>query len=94
LLPSLAVSEVKMSFGFGVSDFVLLLQFASSTVEGARRACGEHNEITRELSTLYTVLDHLESEISNPTSVLGSAEQTRRTELKAMSEAVSVTFDA
>jgi hypothetical protein len=80
-LLSLAVSDAKMSFGFGVSDFILLFQLAWTTVEGARKAVGEHDELTKEIYSLYTVLGHLHAEMSNPESVINLSGRNRCREL-------------
>jgi hypothetical protein len=59
-----------MSFGFSVGDFVLLTQLAWSTVQNARRACGAHDELTREVTSLHRVLQRLETEALKPESLL------------------------
>jgi hypothetical protein len=70
-----------MSFGYSVSDIIGLVQLAWTAVEGARRACGEYDDLTRELSSLHSVLNHLHFELSNPESLVNSAEDVRRAEL-------------
>lgn len=59
-----------MSFGYAGGDFVLITQLAWATVQNARRACGAHDELTREVSNLHIVLQRLEHEVSNPESLL------------------------
>lgn len=71
-----------MSFGFGISDVVTLVQLAYDTFEGAKRACGEHDEFTHEMASLVTVLNHVRSEISDPDSALSMARDHRRKELR------------
>jgi hypothetical protein len=68
LLPNL-----KMSFGFSPSDFVLVTQLAYSTVQDARRACGAHSTLAREVNSLHVVLVRLRSEVSRPESILSGA---------------------
>jgi hypothetical protein len=70
-----------MSFGFGISDIALLIQLAWSTFDGAKRACGEHDDLTKEVLSLHSILNHLHSEVRNPDSLINLAEENRRTEL-------------
>lgn len=70
-----------MSFGFGVSDFILLFQLAWTTVEGAKAAVGEHDDLTKEIYSLYTVLDHLQEVVSDPESVINQSGDNRCREL-------------
>jgi len=71
-----------MSFGFSLSDGLMLIQLVWSTYDGAKRACSEHGELTREIHSLCTVLDHLKSEDANPDSLIHQAKGSRRRELK------------
>jgi hypothetical protein len=71
-----------MSFGFSVADGFTLIQLAWSTYDGAKRACNEHGDLTREMYSLYTVLDHLQSEVANPDSLIHQAKGNRRKELE------------
>jgi len=71
-----------MSFGFGISDVITLVELAYATFDGAKRACGEHDELTQEMSSLVTVLDHVQSEISDPDSPINMARGHRRKELE------------
>lgn len=57
-----------MSFGFSAGDIVLFVQLAWKTVQNARKACGEYDELTREVSSLYVVIERLEKEASKPES--------------------------
>ena len=52
-----------MSFGYSVGDAVLITQLAWKTVQNARKACGEHDELTREVLSLHVVLSRLEQEV-------------------------------
>ena len=58
-----------MSFGYSVGDFVLLTQLAWRSLQNARRACGEHDELAREASSLHVILQRLEIEVSKPHSI-------------------------
>ena len=71
-----------MSFGFSVADGFTLIQLAWSTYDGAKRACNEHDDLTREMYSLCTVLDHLQSEVANPDSLIHQAKGNRRQELE------------
>jgi hypothetical protein len=70
-----------MSFGFGISDIALLIQLAWSTFDGAKRACGEHDDLTKEVLSLHSILNHLRSEVRNPKSLINLAAENRRMEL-------------
>jgi len=70
-----------MSFGFSVGDGILLVQLAWSTLQGARKACGEHDELTREVASLHTVLRRLQKELANPNSLLNRADDDRKQEI-------------
>src|SRR6266487_3676246 len=71
-----------MSFGYSVGDFVLLTQLAWKVVDGARKACGEHDELTREVLSLHTILQRLREEIANPESVVNRSNDERTLELR------------
>lgn len=70
-----------MSFGYSVGDAILLTQLAWRTVQDTRQACGEHDELTREVSSLHKVLERLQRELANPESPLNHADDSRRKEL-------------
>ena len=55
-----------MSFGSSISDIALLIQLAYKTTQGARAACGEYDELTRETSSLHIVLNRLHAEVTKP----------------------------
>ncbi|CAF9921396.1 MAG: hypothetical protein ALECFALPRED_001778 [Alectoria fallacina] len=59
-----------MSFGYSVGDAVLITQLAWKTVQNARKACGEHDELTREVLSLHVVLSRLEQEVEKRGSTL------------------------
>jgi hypothetical protein len=72
---------IVMSFGYSVGDGLLLVQLAWSTIQGARRACGEYDELTVEVSSLHRVLQRLQQELTNPDSPVNRADDDRRQEL-------------
>lgn len=53
-----------MSFGWSGSDVFLLAQLARDAVQSARKACGEHAELTRETVRLHAVLQRLAREVA------------------------------
>ena len=55
-----------MSFGYSIGDAVLLTQLAWKTVQNARKACGEHDELTQEVLSLHVVLRRLEHGVGKP----------------------------
>jgi hypothetical protein len=71
-----------MSFGFGISDVMNLAQLAYAAFDGAKRACGEHHELTQEFRSLVTVFNDDQSEISDPDYPINMARGHRRKELK------------
>lgn len=52
-----------MSFGYSVSDAILLTQLAWKTVANTHKACGEYDELTEQVSGLHVVLKRLEKEV-------------------------------
>lgn len=73
-----------MSFGFSFGDFVLLVQLAFRTVDNARKACGEHNELTHETSRLHAVLQRVQQEASKPESPTNRPGDSYREELASI----------
>ena len=71
-----------MSFGYSVSDAVLLTQLAWKIVQNTRKACGEHDELTQEALGLHMVLRRLEQEISKPESPLNRSGDTYKEEIE------------
>lgn len=71
-----------MSFGFSVGDVVLFAQLALKTVQNARKACGEHDELTREVSSLHIVIERLEKEASKPESPINRPDDNCKKELR------------
>jgi hypothetical protein len=75
--------ETQQSFlsDFSIADGFTLVQLAWSTYEGAKKACGEHGDLTKELSTLCDVLRILQAEEENPDSLIHRARGNHRKEL-------------
>lgn len=70
-----------MSSGYCVDDVLALIQLSWSAVEGARRGCGKHDDLTKEVSSLYDILAHVYSEMSTAGSSIGRARRSLRDEL-------------
>jgi len=83
-----------MSFGYSIGDGIALVQLAWNTVQGIRRACGEHNELAREVSSLHRALRRLNRELSNPDSILNRAGDERREELDELGSGCEQVLDA
>jgi hypothetical protein len=64
------IVQIKMSFAFKISDLGLVTKLAYSTVQNARRACGAHSALAREVNSLHVVLTRLVAEVVKPESVL------------------------
>lgn len=71
-----------MSFGYSISDVISLAQSAWNVVQNSRKACGEHDELTREVSSLHVVLKRLEHEVAKPESPLNKPGDTYLEEFK------------
>lgn len=73
-----------MSFGYSIGDAILLSQLAWTVVQNSRRACGEHDELTREVLNLHVVLQRLEHEIAKPESPINRPGSTCKEELEVI----------
>lgn len=58
--------RIAMSFGWSISDIALLVRLAYKTSQGARAACGQYDDLTRETSNLHVILNRLNVEASKP----------------------------
>ena len=74
-----------MSFGSSISDIALLVQLAYKTTQGARTACGEYDELTRETSSLHIVLSRLQVEVTKPEGSINRRGGTYGQELRSIS---------
>lgn len=57
-----------MSFGYSISDVLSLGHLAWNVVQNSRKACGEHDSLTREVSALDVVIRRLGQEAKKPES--------------------------
>ena len=73
-----------MSFGFSASDAVLYGELVWKTLQNSRKACGEHDELTREVSSLHVVIRRLEKEASKPESPINRPGDRCKEELQAI----------
>ena len=73
-----------MSFGYSVGDAVLLTRLAWKIVQNSRKACGEHDELTKEVLSLHIVLQRLEHEYSKADSPLNRSSDTYNEELQVI----------
>lgn len=75
-----------MSFGYAVGDVIAVTQLAWNTVQNARKACGEHDELSREVLSLHVVLRRLEQEVEKPENPINDVESgdTHREELRVI----------
>lgn len=73
-----------MSFGYSAGDAILLTQLAWKTVQNARKACGEHDELTREVLGLHVVIRRLEEETRRPTCPISNSHHTYEEELEVL----------
>ena len=70
-----------MSFGFSIGDVTLLRHLAWKTVQATAKACGEHDERTKEISNLHVVVRRLEQEIEKRDSPINRRPEDTRDEL-------------
>ena len=61
-----------------MSDVALLVRLAYKTTQGARAACGQYDELTRETSSLHIVLNRLQTEVAKPESSINRQPSYRR----------------
>jgi len=73
-----------MSFGFSIGDFISLTQLASRVVRDSRKACGAHDELTHEVSSLHLVLQRLKKETRKPKSPLNRPGNSCQDELQSI----------
>jgi hypothetical protein len=71
-----------MSFGYAVGDVIAVTQLAWRTVQNARKACGEHDKLTREVSSLHLVLRRVQHEASKLDSIFQRASDDTTKELQ------------
>ena len=75
-----------MSFGCSISDVVGLGQLALKVVQSSRKACGEYDELTREVTALHAVLQRLGAEISRPQSPINRPGDSSGKELQVIAK--------
>jgi hypothetical protein len=81
-----------MSFGYSVGDFIAIGQLIWSVYKACKGAPGEFQELSRELSTLYTILHELEDDAKTPTSLLNRHGPGRKLELDTLIGNLSTTL--
>jgi hypothetical protein len=67
-----------MSFGYSVGDFIAIGQLTWLVYKACKGACSEFQELSRELSTLHTILHELDIGIGGEGEREGSGEGRRR----------------
>ncbi len=73
-----------MSFGCSISDVITLIQLVRNTVRNSQKACGEHDEVTREVSGLHIVLKRLQREVAKPESPVNKPGDSFREEIEVI----------
>lgn len=71
-----------MSFGYGIGDIIAVSQLAWKAVQNTREACGQHDELTRDVASLHSVLDRLKAEAIKPESLLQEIQDIEKQELE------------
>ncbi|KAL8823635.1 MAG: hypothetical protein Q9191_005682 [Dirinaria sp. TL-2023a] len=73
-----------MSFGFSISDAIVLTQIALRTVQNSRNACGAHDALTHETSGLLLVLRRLKDETAKAESPINRPADSCQEELQSL----------
>lgn len=73
-----------MSIPLGLGGLLPLTQLAWRTVQNARKACGEHDELTQDLKAQHDVLLRLENEVSKAKSPINQRGEKYREELEVL----------
>ena len=83
---SLTTNSQTMSFGFSPGDVVVITQLAFNVVQNARKACGAHDGLTREVSCLHVALHRLQNEASKSQLLLNCIGDDWKDELATLIE--------
>lgn len=78
-----------MSFGFGVGDFFAVGELTWKVFRACKSAPGEFQELSRELSSLHTILLELQDEAKSPNSLLRRRGSKRKPELDLLIQNIS-----
>ncbi|KAF8863412.1 hypothetical protein BDZ45DRAFT_573728, partial [Acephala macrosclerotiorum] len=70
-----------MSFGYGIGDIITVTTLALKAVQNTRQACGQYDELTREVTSLHIVLSRLQHEAETPSSLLLQLSNNEKQEL-------------
>lgn len=71
----------RMSFGYGIGDIITVTTLALKAVQNTRQACGQYDELTREVTSLHIVLSRLRHESETPLSLLLQLSDNEKLEL-------------
>lgn len=70
-----------MALPVSIGHVIAVTSLAWKTIQGARKACGEYDDLTREIENNYSVLRRLNRELDDPDSLLNKADQESKKEL-------------
>jgi len=73
-----------MSFGYEVGDIILVTQLAWRCVQNTRDACGEHDELTRAVGGLHSVLCQFQLSIHDQESLNDPATDDQNDDVKLL----------
>ncbi|KAF8861852.1 hypothetical protein BDZ45DRAFT_618093, partial [Acephala macrosclerotiorum] len=76
--------------GYGIGDIIAVSTLVWTVYKACKGAPGEFQELSRELSTLHTILRELEDEAGAPTSLLNRRGSGRKAELDDILRNLSV----
>lgn len=73
-----------MALPVSIGDVLAVTNLAWKTFQGARKACGDYDDLTREIQSLYSVLRRLDRELDNPESLLNPADGDSKKEMRTV----------
>jgi hypothetical protein len=70
-----------MSLGYGLKGILGVSRLASRVASNCRKACGEHDVLTRDVASLHAVLRRGEDQATKPESLLGRQDDSRKEDI-------------
>jgi len=78
-----------MSFNCGIKENIGVSRLVSNVVSNCRKACGEHDVLTRDVVSMHVVLRRLKEEALKPGSLLNHEDDDRKEDLEPSIEGCS-----
>ena len=77
---------MKMSFGFGVGDFIMVIDKAKAVVDACRDGPSDFRELSREVDTLQITILRMKQDYQDPTSLLARKGRSREKDMKQITD--------